>query len=288
MAAVLVTGATGTVGRALVDELADEAVSVRAGTRDPEGAADRLPGGVEPTAFDFARPETWGPALKGIERVFLLYPPGTDSGTVREFADAAVRTGVDQVVFLSVLGAEKVPVLPHRRIERHLASAGAAHTFLRAAYFMQNLAEVHRYEIVHDDEIVIPAGTGRFGLIDARDVAAVAALALTEPGHRGRAYDLTGPASLDLYAVAAAFSEALGRPIRFADPSFLHFARRLYGRGVEPELIGFMLLEYGVARLGFAGRTTDTVERLLGRPPTDVSTFVSDYADRFEAVTAPA
>ena len=278
---VLVTGATGTVGEPLVRELLDAEPSVRVATRDPERARDVFGDGPEYVEFDLGRPETWGAALSGADRLFLLYPPGSAVSDVREFADAADRTGVERAAFLSILGAEKLPFVPHRRIETHLAGTDIACTFLRASWFTQNLSEVHRAEIVERDEIFVPAGDGVLSVTDARDVAAAAATVLTEPGHGDRAYDLTGPAALDFDEVAEAFSDVLDRRIAYADPSRLTFARQMYRRGFSPGFVAFMIAEYSVVRLGFSGRTTDDVETLLGRPPRTVRDFVADYAEEF-------
>ncbi|OTF06593.1 NmrA family NAD(P)-binding protein [Halorubrum sp. SD612] len=280
---VLVTGATGTVGEPLVRELSDGDASVRLATRSPDDARERFGEGPEYVEFDLAHPETWGATLADVDRLFLLYPPGSAVSDVTEFADAADRVGVEHVAFLSILGAEKFPVLPHRRIETHIAGTDLAHTFLRASWFAQNLSEIHRREIVERDEIFVPAGDGVLSFTDARDVAAVAATVLTEPGHRDRAYDLTGPAALDFEEVAEIFSEVLDRPIEYADPSRLTFARQMYRRRFSPGFVAFMVAEYSVVRLGRSGRTTDDVEALLGRPPRTVREFVEDYTDEFRA-----
>ncbi|MFW6382988.1 MAG: NAD(P)H-binding protein [Haloferacaceae archaeon] len=277
------TGATGTVGEPLVRRLLGDGAAVRVATRDPRSARDAFGDDPEYVDFDLNRPETWGAALDGADRLFLLFPPGSGVGGVTEFVDAAERVGVDHAVFLSILGAEKLPVLPHRRIERHLARTDMSHTFLRASWFAQNLSEIHRREIVDRDEIYVPAGDGVLSVTDARDVAAVAATALTESGHEDRAYDLTGPAALDFHEVAAVFSDVLDRPIEYADPSRLTFARHMYRRGFSPGFVAFMIVEYSVVRLGFSGRTTDDVETVLGRPPRTVRQFAEDYADEFRA-----
>jgi uncharacterized protein YbjT (DUF2867 family) len=290
---VLVTGATGTVGAGLVEELLDGDAVVRVASRSPAGAGERFGDAPEYVTFEFGHPETWGPALDGVDRLFLLFPPAVGVGPVREFVDAAARVGVESVVLLSVLGAEKVPVLPHRRLERHLQAADLTATFLRAAYFAQNLAEVHRPDITARDELFVPAGDGALGVVDARDVSAVAARLLTgEQGGPGRgsiadsagssALDLTGPAALDFHEVAAVFSEVLGRDVTYADPSRREFARRMYRRGHPASFVAFMLAEYEVARWGLASRTTGAVERVLGRSPRSLRTFVADYRDRFE------
>lgn len=278
---ILVTGATGTVGAPLAAQLLDADAPVRLAVRDPDAARERLGGGGEYVEFDLARPETWGRALDGIDRLFVLIPPGVGLEPLRSFADAAARVGVAHVVYLSILGAEKLPVIPHRRFERHLAGTGMATTFLRASYFMQNLTGIHRPEIVERDEVYVPAGDGVLSFVDARDVAAVAAAALTEGGHRDTAYDLTGPAALDFHEVARVLREELDRGITYADPSRPAFAWQMYRRGVPLGMVAFMLAEYSVVRLGRSGRTTDTVERVLGRPPRSMRTFVADHVGEF-------
>ncbi|MDZ7849442.1 MAG: SDR family oxidoreductase [Halodesulfurarchaeum sp.] len=280
---VLVTGATGTVGSTVVHALEAETATVRIASRRPEEAGEEFAADVEAVEFSFSRPETWGSSLGGVDAVFLLLPPGTGVDPIREFVDATARVGVEHVVFLSVLGAEAVPVLPHRRIERHLAATSVHFTHLRAAYFAQNLLEIHRPEIVDRDEIFVPAGDGAMGIIDARDVGQVAATALVEPEHRNRAYTLTGPEPVSFFEVARVASDVLEREIRYADPSGVRFARRMYARGVAPTLIAFMIAEYSVTRLGWASRTTDTVQHILGREPRTVREFFEDHRSDLQA-----
>lgn len=278
---VLVTAATGTVGRHVVEYLVDGGATVRAGTRNPERAS--LPDGARPTAFDYERPETWGAALSDVDGVFLVLPPGTTGADrVAAFAEAADRVGVDRIVFLSTLGADRLPILPHRRVERRLEPLLATTTFLRASFFLQNLTEVHGEEIRETGEILVPAGDGRTSFVDARDVAAVAAAALTDETPRPGALDLTGPAALTYHEVAAVCSEATGRDIDYRAPSALTFLRQ----SVPKRGLGFSLTMVGIyttARLGLAGRVTDTVAEILGRPPRTVREFAADNADAWRA-----
>lgn len=300
---LLVLGATGTVGASVVAHLASEGHAVRAAGRnadrtaenladvdpdllvpdtDLDGSLDALSGTVEPVAFDFERPETWGPAFEDVRRAFVLRPPQMGRvGAITDALDAAGRVGVEHVALLSVLGAERNPVLPHRRIEKHLADHALDHTFLRASFFAQNFLTTHRADLVERDEVFVPAGQGETSIVDARDVAAVAATALTEEGHRNVAYDLTGPEAVDYDAVADVFSAALDRPVTYPEPGLPAFARRLRSRGHD---WGFVLVTcalYTTARLGLAGRVTDDVARVLGREALPFERFATDYADRF-------
>lgn len=279
---VLVTGATGTVGSEVVDQLADRSVQCRVATRDPSTASDRFRGAdFEFVEFDFERPETWGVSLADVDRLFLVRPPTVGVDKLREFVDAAERVGVSHVVYLSVLGAEKNPLLPHRRIERHLERATVTSTFLRAAFFMQNLSENHRQDVIERNELFVPAGDGETSFVDARDVAAVGVAALTEPGHEDRAYDVTGPEALDYYEVAEVFTEVLGRPISYANPSIPAFVRRMRSRGLPLPFVGVMVVIYTITRLGLSGRVSDDATEVLGREPRRLREFVADYADCF-------
>jgi uncharacterized protein YbjT (DUF2867 family) len=283
---VLVTGATGTVGRHVVDGLVDREVTVRTASRDPDTTRERFPEAAEHVAFDFDRPETWGPALENVDGCYLMRPPTADSERVGEFAAAADRVGVERVAYLSALGAEKNPLIPHHRIEKRVAETDLDYTFLRASFFMQNLSEVHGRDIVERDQIFVPAGGGATSFVDARDVGEVAAVVLTEDGHANRAYDLTGPEALTYEEVAAVFSDVLDREITYADPSILTFVGRVRSRGEPLPFVALMVGIYTIARLGFADRVTDDVARLLGRPPRDVETFAADYAGEFSPTAA--
>jgi uncharacterized protein YbjT (DUF2867 family) len=290
---VLVTAATGTVGRAVVRELAAAGVPVRAASRDPARARERFETEllasdadaehVEYVAFDFEKPETYHPALDGASAMFLVRPPevGRVSRDVFPFVDAADRMGVEHAVVLSVLGAEKNPILPHRRIEKHVAASGLAWTFLRASFFCQNLLEVHREDVVERDRIFLPAGDGATSFVDARDIGAVAAEAFQDDALRDRAIDVTGSEALTYHEVAAVMSDVLDREITYANPGVLEYARTEYRHGTPLPFVLIQLAVYGTARLGLAGRVTDDVERILGRDPITVREFVEDHADAF-------
>lgn len=279
MGTILVTGATGNVGAEVARLLRERGAPPRIAARDRARAVAALGDGIAVAPFDFGHPETFPDALRGVERVFLVRPPDlADVG--RFFAPfiAAMRgAGVAQVVFLSLLGAERLRVVPHRRIEEQLAGSGLGWTFLRASFFMQNLSTTHRDEIRERDEIAVPAGRGATSFVDVRDIAAVAAEALTTPGHVGRAYPLTGGEALDYFQVAAILGEVLGRPIAYTDPSLPRFLLDARRRRRSISLALVMAGIYTTARLGRAAQVTGDTARLLGRPPITVRQFASDY-----------
>ncbi|MFT4890861.1 MAG: hypothetical protein ACI9YT_001782 [Halobacteriales archaeon] len=284
---ILVTAATGTVGQHVVRELGDRDATVRVATRDPDDADGKLDAHDEAVAFDFEKPETWGEALADVDGVFLVRPPVVGADALGRFVEAASRVGVERVAYLSTLGAEKNPLIPHHRIEKRIAATDLDYTFLRASFFTQNLLEVHRRGILERDAILVPAGDGTTSFVDARDLGAVAATALTEPGHANRAYDLTGPEALDYHEVAAVFSDVLDREIGYGNPSIREFVSWRRTLGDQWRFVAIMIVLYTTARLGFAGRVTNDVERVLGRSPRDVRAFVEDYAAEFEPDGGP-
>jgi uncharacterized protein YbjT (DUF2867 family) len=288
MTQVLVTGATGTVGRHVVRGLRDTDADVRAGVRSVERARESLPESAELVSFDFEKPETWGRAFDGVDALFLVRPPEMTRvhRHITPALDAAARVGVEHVVFLSVLGAEKNPLLPHRRIKRHLQDSDLTYSFLRASFFMQNFYVVHRAEITERGELFVPAGEVKTSFVDARDVAAVGVEALVDPIHRNRSYDVTGPEALTYDDAAAIFSDVLGRTIEYADPGLVEFVTTATARGVSLPFALVQAVVYTTARLGFAARVTDDVERVLGRPPRTLTEFVTDHAAEFEKSTS--
>jgi uncharacterized protein YbjT (DUF2867 family) len=277
---ILVTGATGTVGQHVVAALADRDVPVRAGMRDPD-VSNAIADIGSTVAFDFTKPETWGDALSDVDGIFLVRPPVVDTSDIQSFVDAADRVGVSSIAYLSTLGADRNVLIPHHRIEKRIVATDVEYTLLRASFFMQNLLEVHRRDIVEHDEIFVPAGSGKTSFVDARDVGEAAAVVLTESGHANRAYDLTGSEALDYREVAAIFSDVLGRPIAYPRPSLVAFARRMHRRGHPFGFVALMCGIYTTARLGLAARVSDDSRRLLDRPPRGMRAFVEDYADDF-------
>jgi uncharacterized protein YbjT (DUF2867 family) len=289
MADVLVTGGSGNVGRHLVRSLCERGVPVRAAVRTP-GAAEApalaatpasgsVPQACSIVQLDFLRPETYARAFSGVERLFLMRPPHL-ADVRRQLAPAitaARDTGVRHVVVLSLLGAERNPIVPHRHMEDHVRKVGLPYTLLRPSFFMQNLTTTHLPEIRDQDELFMPAGRGRTSFIDARDIAEVAARVLTEPGHGGKAYPLTGSQALTYDDVASTLSAVLRRPIVYRPASLVGFARRMRSRGLAWGYIGVMAGIYTTCRLGLAGAVTQDAARLLGREPTTLWQFAQDH-----------
>lgn len=278
----LVTGAGGNVGREVCAELLRRGVPLRAAALDERDAA-AVPGGVPWAPFDFARPETYAAALEGVDRVFLMRPPHMAEAAAFDPFIAAMRAaGVRRIAFLSLLGVEKNPVVPHHAIEKRLRDSGLGWTMVRPAFFMQNLTTTHLADL-RAGLIVVPAGSGRTSFIDVRDIGAVAALTLAEDGHVGKAYSITGGAALTYDECAALLSEASGRRIVYTRPTGREFARHMASQGFPPDYVRVMRGIYLVCRLHMAGRITDELPRLLGRPAITFARFARDSASLLTA-----
>jgi uncharacterized protein YbjT (DUF2867 family) len=276
---ILVTGASGTVGREVAKRLAGQAAPARLALRDPSRVVEGAEA-LERVRFDFHDPSGFAEALRGVDRVFLLRPPQL-ADIRRDFEPfllAMLQADVKRVVFLSVRGAERNPLLPHRRIEKALERSGLAWTHLRPNDWMQNFATVHRDDIRTRGEIWAPAGKGRTSFVDARDVAEAAAAVLTGEGHERRAYALTGGEALDLDEAAAVLSDVLGRRVAYRNPGVVAFLRHLRAAG-RPLALGLVMTGvYTVARLGLAAGVSPELERLIGRPVTSLRSFAEDHA----------
>lgn len=280
---ILVTGATGNVGLGVIEGLMEAGANPRAAATNPDQARSMLPPGVGIVSFNFLDPNTFPHALEGVKRVFLVRPPQMSSATAfRPFLTALRQARVEQVVFLSLLGAEKNRVVPHRGIEDAMLEHRLGHVFLRPSFFMQNLSGQHRDDIRLRDQIAVPAGNGATSLIDARDISAVAVQCLLS-GETGVAHDLTGARALTYTEVAETFSEVLGRSIRYTNPNLVQFVLNQRSQGVPWAFILVMIGIYSVARFGAAGRVTNDVERLLGRPPISLRTFIQDHRQVWQA-----
>jgi uncharacterized protein YbjT (DUF2867 family) len=274
---VLVTGASGNVGREVVRDLQRRDVALRAAVPDKRAAA-AFPGDAAWVPFDFTSPTTFGAALDGVDRVFLMRPPQmADAAAFEPFLSAMRDAGVKQVTFLSLLGVEKNPIVPHHAIEKRLRASGLGWTMVRPAFFMQNLTTTHLADL-RDGRIMVPAGGGRTSFIDVRDIGAVAALTLAEEGHVGKAYSISGAEALTYGECAALLSEASGRSIVYSRPSGRAFARHMAAQGFPPDYVRVMRGIYLVCRLHLAGRVTDELPQLLGRPAISFAQFASDHA----------
>jgi uncharacterized protein YbjT (DUF2867 family) len=282
---ILITGATGNTGSEVVKGLSALGLEVKAATTNPsrKNYLFDLPG-VEPVAFDFNDPSTYNEALEDVVKVFLVRPPALADADrqFRPFIETlANHPEIRQVVFLSLLGVENNPVVPHFKIEKLILEKQLPYTFLRPGFFMQNLETNHLEDLQEHQDIFVPAGNGKTSFIDVRDIAAVAVKVLSEENHLNRAYALTGSEALTYQQVADLFTEVTGQKFTYSDPSVIRFALRMRRRGLAWKFIMVMIALYSVAKLGKAGQITDELPRLLGREPISMKKYIEDHKTIF-------
>jgi len=237
--AILVVGASGNVGREVCAFLEVAGVAYLKTTRHHNQVAS------DTRFLDFYAPESFAAAFKGIQTLFFVRPPAISQVEryIQPFLATAGESGVEQVIFLSVIGVENLPFIPHAKIENLIIEMGFRYSFLRASFFMQNFSSQHRAEIQQDNRIYIPAGKARVSFIDVQDIGAVAARLLRDFPAENTQLDLTGPESLNFQEIAKIFTEILGRKIDYLSPNLISFFlyRQQLGDAVAQILVMIML-----------------------------------------------
>ncbi len=279
---ILITGASGNVGREVLKQIAATRTSVRAAFQSASKAAT-APSGVEIVTMDYNQPLTLQAALKGVERVFLVGPPTPNLTELeRKAMDEIKQSGVQQVVKLSAMGGREATFpRQHAESEDYIKSSGLAYTFLRPNGFMQNFVTYNSSTINTQSAFYGVQGDGKVSHIDIRDIAAVVVKALTEDGHEGKAYTLTGSEALSNARVAEILSEDTGREIRYVDLPVEQFKQALLAAGVLEWSAGALIDLQLLYRRGGASTVTRDVEDLLGRKPISFEQFSRDYREAF-------
>ena len=281
---ILVTGGTGMVGGEIVRLLSQQGVAARAVVRNPQKAQD-LPG-ITWVTGDMAKPETLPAAFEGAKTVFLVSSIGEDTVALQHNATEAARdAGVERIVKLSAFGAtdhSNAPIcLWHYEIEQEMQQSGIDWTILRPHHFMQNLLTQTEY-IINDGVVYSASGDGKIPYIDARDIAAVAAVTLTNPGHHSKIYVITGSEALSYRQATEIISNTIGKPLRFIDETPAMARARREREGYPPAIIESVLAIGAYQRAG--GKTvtiTSVVADLTGRPPRTFAEFARDHAAVF-------
>ncbi len=281
---ILVTGATGNTGSPLVELLAARGVPVRIMVRRQAAAARFEAASVEVAVADFDDAGSLAAALSGIGRAYLVTPSSEQAQAQQvRFAESAAAAGVEHLVVLSQFAADEASPVRflrwHATVERRIRELGVGYTFLRPNLYFQGLL-AFAPSIATDGRFFAPIGDARVSAVDVRDIAAVAAVALTEPGHAGKTYTITGPAAITHGQIAAALTAALGREITFVDAPAEVFGEQL--RGVLPPWqIGGLLEDYAHYARGEAAAVYPTVAEVTGLEPRDIGQFARDYTDAF-------
>ena len=262
---ILVLGATGKTGRRVVERLQARGVEVRAGSRS----------GQPP--FDWEDASTWAPALEGVSAVYVSYfpdlaVPGAPEA-VGALAEQAQRSGVQRVVLLSGRGEEEA-----QRSEQVVAAAGIDWTVVRCSWFNQNFSEGYMLEPILGGELALPAGDVPEPFVDAEDIADVAVAALTEDGHTGEIYELTGPRLLTFAEAVGEIGAATGRELRYAQVSMDEYAGAAAEQAMPDDVIWLIRYLFSEVLDGRNASLTDGVQRALGREPRDFTDFAHEAA----------
>ncbi|HUP59627.1 MAG TPA: SDR family oxidoreductase [Thermoanaerobaculia bacterium] len=276
---IFVTGAGGTVGSEVVRQLEAAGAKFRAAFHSEAKAEVARARGIDVVAIDYNRPETLNAALQSVERLFLLSGGAPDQEV--NAVEAAKGAGVKHVVKLSVIGADEEAfsfAKLHRASEKAIEQSGLAWTFLRPNGFMQNLVTYSGGTIRAQGAFYSSVGDARISHVDVRDIAAVAVKALTEPGHEGKAYTLTGPEALTYDEMAGKISTASGRSVSYVNISDADLKQGLIGAGTpEPYADAYLDLMRHY-RTGATAKVTDDVRRVTGRDARTFEEYAQDNA----------
>lgn len=279
---VLVTGAVGNVGREVVRAIGARGNTVRAADLSIDAIRAMHGDGIDAAVLDYERHETFDGALDGCDALFLVRPPAIAcmESTLLPFIDAALKHDIEHIVFLSCAGAGTNKLVPHHAVEKHLAARQASHTLLRPGFFSQNLGAAYREDIAEEGRLFLPAGRARVAFVDIRDVAELAGIIFEDPeAHRDAAYNCTGPEAFSFEECARLMTDVIRRPIRYESASIAGYVRHLHVRGLPLAQIAVQTVLHVGLRFGQSEKIDPTLERLLGRRPRTLATYVRESAD---------
>ena len=287
---ILITGASGKVGRELVKDLLTRKSSFKVMARSQQTIQDFEKQGIQVVQGDFERPETFDDALSGVHSVFLLTTPRPDNLAIEQrFLATCKARGVERVVRLSAMGANPWSacslIRNHGQCEAQLEASGFDWTILRPTIFMQNLVPMIGASVAKESTFYAPAGDARMPWVDTRDIAAVAGTVLTSKGHENLVYEITGPESLTYGHVAECLSAQLGRQITYVDVPDRMAHQSMVNMGTPPWLAEGMITLYHMFKVnGATAQVLETVERITGRPPRTLTAYLKDNEAAFKSL----
>jgi uncharacterized protein YbjT (DUF2867 family) len=294
---VLVIGATGKTGRQVTDALVARGALVRAASRKVEteieaDAADGAAQGattdaapVTPVRFDWADRTTWVPALGAAEGLYIVGPTAEPAADVLVHDLLAAATGVRRVVLLSVIGADQLPaVVPMAAWEQGVRTSGKQWTILRPNWFQQNFGDGAFTAPLRDrGALELAAGDAALSFVDTRDIAEVAAIALTEDGHGGETYQLTGPQAFTYGQALAVLGDAAGRELHYTAVDPEAQTERMRTAGVPERSVIWQAGLHKLIRQGANTPVTDTVRRVTGHDPRPLAAYAAERAEAWQA-----
>ena len=281
----LITGATGSTGSLVAQELLRLGETVRCMTRDATKAARLTDAGAEVIVGDLDRPETLNAAFAGVDSAYLVTPTGPN--TVPQAMNgirAAKDAGVRYLVRYSILDIPEMENVRssrfHKEVEAALSDSGLDYCILRSTNYMQGLLAAAP-TIQSDSAIYMPWGDGRVGMIDVRDIAESVVEVLTGGGHQGNTYSVTGPKAITLHEAASAISDAIGKQVSYVDIPEEAAKQGLEAMGLDAWTAEEYMSFFAAFKSNYASLVTDGVERLTGHAPHTINEFARDYAGMF-------
>jgi uncharacterized protein YbjT (DUF2867 family) len=288
---ILITGATGTVGRAVLAEVARSGKKHRAMYRTKDAAA-KAPAGTEAVVADFSDKASLASVLRGVESVYLVCSPIPELVQLEENAiRASEAAGVRRIVLNSALGAgdyEKSFPSWHRRVEDLLTASNIAYCILRPNSFLQNLLTYYAPSIRSDRAFYSSMGNARTSYVDVRDIASVAARALQSSEHDGKTYELNGPEALTCTEVAERISRHAGTPVRYVDIPADAQRKAMLDQGMPEWLVTALLELQEYYTSGRGGELDGVLQGLIGRPPITIDQFLNESVAEFRGRAAKA
>ncbi|MCR9152747.1 MAG: NmrA family NAD(P)-binding protein [Bacteroidetes bacterium] len=256
MKRILVSGATGNIGCEVVHYLSEQALQAKiyVAARNIEAAKKRFSAypNLEYRQFDFANSDTFTEAFKNIDLVFLLRPPQISNveAVFLPLLKSAQESGISEIVFLSVQGAEKSTVIPHNKIETLIQKLGFKYIFVRPSYFMQNLSTSLRSEIVNHQRITLPSGRAKFNWIDVKNIGEATAVLISQfDQHQNKAFEITGKENMNFEALSALMTEILGLKIKYKSINPLRFYFKKKGEGLKSDYALVLTILHFLPRL---------------------------------------
>lgn len=278
MGKILVTGSTGNVGKEIAKALRQKNAPLTCAVRDVQKAEERCGEAIDYVRLDYQDESTFEPALEGVDRIFLMFPPETPFAAFHSFIAKAREKYVKHIVYLSVKDVQYMPFIPHYKNEKYIKRTGMAYTFLRAGYFMQNLNMFLLDELQLHQRIYVPAGKGKTSFTDIRNIAEIGAMSLTEGGkHLNQKYTITGHQSLTFMDVAQMMSLELNKNIVYSDPPAKEFKSYMLAKGLPSGYINVVIGLHMATKVGLAGGITPTFTKVTGKQPIRMEQYLKDY-----------
>jgi uncharacterized protein YbjT (DUF2867 family) len=288
MEKIIVLGATGTIGKAVLAALQPTQTEVYAGVRNPENVSASTLSGAVPIQLDFTKAEDLDRGLQGMDRVFLVTPLMQQPEWVTQLVlEAAKKNNIKHIVRSTALGADVDGAIEMSRwagrSEERIKAAGIPYTFIRPNNFLENFINFHAQTIREYKGFYVPNGTAKVGMVSVADIAEVAVHALTSDAHMNKAYDLSGLA-LTNAEYAAALSEVLAEKISYIDVPEAKAKESMLSNGMPEWLVSAMMELYSIMKQGWTAAYSDDFKKVTGREYTTASSFFEKNKQVFQSV----